>query len=504
MKFKSYHLFIVALVVAASACRKAPGPVLNLAIATPSSLNVSLKQSTVTASWKYTGNKPAAGFIAQLAKDADFKQIIGSDTVGATTTSVSFDSVGYITECYFRVMSVAQDIVKNSPFAVVKLAIGNILLPVDTADLTATSVTLRWTAPTSGTVTDVVLIPQDSAARAPVALTAADTSAYAVTISDLANATTYTAVLYDGDVRKGVVTFTTDDLSAKIIINSGKTVYASLQDAIDAAQSGDVIKIKGSFDFSAAGAVTIDKSLTIQALDDEDIPTISTGIINLSGDVGDLTFENINLVDNGLHALDASGLAGTADVTLKNCDISGCGAGLIYTSSSSSSATVGLTVDNCIIHDIGNSGGDFIDFRAGTLTGLKVSNSTFCNLARAFLRIDNGVQYTGSDSLSFANCTINNVCNGGRFLYVRAGNIKLSFSKCILTNEVSNQSNGTPPTVATGCDEAGSNSDSFLKYATLVGNLTLDPQYSDAAKEDFTVGNATVKAAKIGDPRWLP
>lgn len=503
MKFKSYYLLFAALVVAAASCRKAPGPVLNLAIASPSSVKVSLKQSTVTATWKYTGHKPAVGFIAQLAEDADFKQLIGSDTVSATTTSVSFDNIGYITECYFRVMSIAENIAQNSPFVTVKLSIGNILQPVDTADLTATSVTLRWTAPASGSVTDVVLIPQDSAPRPPVVLTAADTSAYAVTISDLANATTYTAVLYDGDVRKGVVTFTTEDLSAKIIINSGKTNYASLQDAIDAAQSGDSIKVKGTYDFSSAGAVTIDKSLVIEALDAEDIPSLSTDIINLSGDVGDLTLLNLNLVDKGLHAIDATGLAGTANVTLKNCDISGCSAGLIYTSSSATSATVGLTVDNCFIHDIGNSGGDFIDFRAGTLTALKVSNSTFCNLARAFLRIDNSVSYTGSDSLSFSNCTINNVCDGGRFLYVRAGNIKLSFSKCILTNEVSNQSNGTPPTVATACDEAGSNSDSFLQFATLVANLTVDPQYKDASAEDFTVGNATIKAAGIGDPRWL-
>ncbi len=53
------------------------------------------------------------------------------------------------------------------------------------------------------------------------------------------------------------------------------------------------------------------------------------------------------------------------------------------------------------------------------------------------------------------------------------------------------------------CNIFGSNSKNIKSVATNTATTELDPQYTNAAQGDFTVGNATVKSAGQGDPRWL-
>lgn len=506
MKIKSLSLYLVAvsLYLGGTSCHKADGPVLNLGIAAPSDVQMSLDGQTLTAGWQYQTGQPVAGFIAQLAKDDGFKSLIATDTVDIKTMSLKFDSVGLLNQYYFRVMAMADNIARNSVFTSATLTLESILLDVDPADVTGTSVVLKWNAPDSGSVSDIILQSTDSAAMAPVQLTSSDISSQRVTIDGLDPATTYRAIIYDGTTRKGMVTFTTVDTRASITIGDGTQSYTSLQAAIDAASAGDVINVQGTWDFSAAATVTVDKSLTIQANPDGKRPTITTGNFDLSGSVSALKLSGLKLIGTALQEITVSGLVGSVVVTLDDCDISGPGAGLIYASSSATGQTTGLVVNNCVIHDFGATGGDLIDFRAGSLTEMHITNTTFSNVARAFFRIDNPVAYTGTDPITMENCTVYHVCDGGRFLYIRAPNITMEINKCILANEVSNQSNGIPTTTATDNNVSGTNSGSFLQYVTQTGTTTLDPQFADPGNEDFTVGNATLSSAKIGDPRWLP
>lgn len=354
MKIKSFTIYLLAvsLWLGSNSCHKAEGPVLNLGIAAPSDIQLSLDGVTITATWQYGTTESATGFIAQLARDNDFKSLIASDTVDAKVKSVEFDSVGLLNQYYFRVMAVAENIARNSGYSTATLSLESILLDVDPADITGTSVILKWSAPDSGSVTDIVVQSTDSAAMAPVKLSGSDISSQMVSIDGLDPATTYKAIIYDGKTRKGIVNFTTVDTRASILINSGTTSYTSLQDAIDAASSGDTIYVQGSYDFSAAGVVTVDKSLIIRANPKGMQPTIKTGNFDLTGGVSDFKLSGLKLIGTALQEITVSNLVGSVKVTLENCDISGPGAGLIYASSSATGSTTGLLVNNCFIHDL--------------------------------------------------------------------------------------------------------------------------------------------------------
>lgn len=504
MKIRLLHLLVPSLALVVSSCSKAPGPDMNLAIPAPGNVTLSLDQTTLSAGWEYPAGEAPTGFIAQLAGDKDFKNLIGADTLTAGTDTVHFQNVGLLNQYYFRIMATADNIAKNSVFATASITLENLFQPVGASDVTGTSVTLHWDAPAEGTVTGIVVISDGGAPLPDYTLSASEVSSQTAEITGLEVATGYTAILYDKQERKGVVTFKTLDTRASITLNAGTDSYASLQDAIDAAAPGDVVNIRGTYDFSASGPVQISKSLTIRTLEGAPMATLKTGIFDLSGNPGAFTLSGLKLIGTGAQTIGLSDLGGTADVTIEDCDLSGPTAGLIYASSSATAATASLAMHNCMVHDFGATGGDFIDFRAGTVTGLDIRNSTFCNLARAFFRIDNPVAYAGSDPIVFENCTVNNVCNGGRFIYIRAGGITMQINKCILANEISNQSNGIPATTANDNNVSGSNADSFLQFMTQTGTTTLDPQFAGTSAEDFTVGNATLKAAAIGDPRWLP
>lgn len=505
MKIKSFaiYLLVVSLSIGFSSCHKAEGPVLNLGIPGPSNIQLSLDGVTITANWQYVTNEPATGFIAQLARDNSFKSLIASDTLDVKAKSVEFDSVGQLNQYYFRVMTVAENIARNSGYSVATLSLESILLDVDPANVTGTSVILKWSAPDSGSVTDIILQSTDSAAMAPIQLSASDISNQMVSIDGLDPATSYKAIIYEGKTRKGIVNFTTVDTRASILINSGTTSYNSLQDAIDAASSDDTIYVQGTYDFSATGTVNVDKSLIIQANPEGKQPTLKTGNFDLTGAVSEFKLSGLKLIGTALQEITVSNLVGSVKVTLENCDISGPDAGLIYASSSATGSTTGLLVNNCFIHDFGATGGDLIDFRAGGLTEMHITNSTFANVARAFFRIDNPVAYSGSDPITFENCTVYHVCDGGRFFYIRAPNITMEVNKCILVNKVSTQTNGIPTTTAVDNNVFGTNSGSFLQYVTQTGTTSLDPQFADPGNEDFTLGNSTLSAAKIGDPRWI-
>jgi hypothetical protein len=523
-------LFFLAIVLFWSACKKAPGPIMNYAIAAPDSLQLSVDQQKVTASWQYPASgQPVAHFIVQLAADKDFTNIIGADTLMPDVRMVSFDSTSFRNAYYFRMFAQAEDVARNTDYVSANLLMDNLFLPIEQSDVTATSVTLKWNAPVGASVTSVLLIPKDSLAMSPVQLTSSDVQGKTVTINKLKGLTTYTALLFSGKTREGVITFTTKDPNAIITINSAAETYANLPAAISAANSGDTIKVGGSYDFASLGAMKIDKSLIIEGRPGIKKPQITCGEFNLTGNVGTFKLYRLKLIGTDNQTISLSDLAGVANVVIDSCDISGPAAGLIYASGDASAATYSLKVNNSLLHDFGNSGGDFIDFRGGTLTNIELSNSTFWNLARRFLRIDDGVTYTGNNNKTGAqyagtdsgnpptidHCTIDNVASQSFVrIQIPTNAFVIHINNSILTNDKStgNEFGYEVNGYANDNNTFGTNRDGFfsgwgywnhLTFSPTTNIKTLDPQYANASNGDFTVGNATLKSLGWGDPRWL-
>ncbi len=501
--FKRYLLFSLSFLLIWGGCRKAEGPVMNYAIAAPDSLQLSTNQQTLIANWSYPSGQPVTQFIVELSSDEDFSHLIASDTLPATARKVSFDSTGYKNAYYFRILAQSENLARNTDYVSKSLIFDNNFLTMGQYDVTAFSVILKWNAPVGASASSILLIPDDSSAMTPIELSQSEIKENKITIGDLQPLTTYTAILYSGEKRQGVTEFTTKDPNAKITINSNSKTFRTLPDAITAANSGDTINIGGTYDFSSLGNMTISKSLFIRGLPEVKRPKITIGGFNLEGDIGDFTLYRLNVIGTSSRLFGLNSVSGKANLKIDSCNISGYTSGLVECNSSD--ATYGLIINNSLIHDFGQQG-NFINFKAGTMTQLDLENSTFWNVAQVFFRISMDVTFTGNRNPIMKNCTLNKVSKIKGFIDIRSLTTFISVNKCILSNRESDVDNiFFPHCSASSVNVFGTNSDKFLQY--FFGGTTnikkIDPQYKDPNNGDFTVGSSTLRNLGWGDPRWI-
>lgn len=503
-----YYLSILSALFIVS-CEKAEGPDYNYYIPIPTSFVVEMDNTTADISWEYGDVERVDSFLVEASFKEDFSTLEKSVKLAPGEREVNLDGLGYFTQCYFRMRALAKDIVLSSEYVSVALVPDNLFQPVLKNELTANSVILRWLEPSSGSVDHILLIPVSGTSRT-IQLTAGDISSQSKKIEELVSAGVYTAVLFDGETRKGVIDFTTIDLNASVTINGGTITYESLKDAVEAASSGDVINVGvAKYDFSSFGTVVVSgKNLTIKGNEDGDEkPEIKTPSFSLTGNVGSLKITGIKfIISSGNYFIDASASTGPTNIEVENVDITGPGAGLVYVSSSGSSANVKFSIENALLHNFGASGGDFIDFRAGVLSGVTVKNCTIWDVARDFFRVDATTTVEGS--ILFQNCTIDDACHSGRFLYIRAANTIMTIENCILSNKSTSKGSGVSgagtSVTFNNNNVFGSNSNEWGQYVQVTnGTTTLDPQYADRTAGNFTVGNAAVKSAGQGDLRWI-
>ena len=510
-------LYLPALLVFfnLSSCEKAEGPDKNYYIQPPSSLMVELDNTTADITWEYPKDvQSLEGFLVEASFKEDFGSIERSVEVDPEIRSAVMEDLGYFAQCYFRVRALSKDIVLHSDFVTAALTPDNLFKELAKEETGVTSVTLRWDAPASGTVDHILLIPAstDFGTTRTIQLGSGDISSYSKLIDGLVSAGTYTAVLFGGEDRKGVITFTTVDINASITINGGQTIYQTLMDAIEAASSGDVINVGvAKYDFSAASSNDIiGKSITIKGNGtSENMPEITMPGFTLSGNVASLKISGVKfIVSSGNYFIETSASTGPCNIEAKDVDITGPGAGLVYASSGATAANVTFSIENSLLHNFGASGGDFIDFRAGILSGITVKNCTIWDVARDFFRVDATTSVEGS--ILFQNCTIDEACHSpnGRFLYIRAANTIMTIENCILTNKVASKANGVSGSgtnvTFNNNNVFGNASNEWGRYVQVTnGTTTLDPEYTNRTAGDFTVGNAAVKGANQGDPRWL-
>ena len=150
------------------------------------------------------------------------------------------------------------------------------------------------------------------------------------------------------------------------------------------------ILVTADLDFSGHGAIAVNNQLSISGKISHGKKPVVNANFTLSGSKVPFTLYNLNL--DGKNALsDMIVLATEANLTalnIKDCDITGYKNRLI--SGPNASACGPVSVVGNIVTGMG-TGGDFIDFRKGTVTSIKVVNNTFANGIRTFLRVDAAV-----------------------------------------------------------------------------------------------------------------
>jgi hypothetical protein len=481
--------------------------------------------TTAELSWDERGD--AQAFVVQISQDSlVFDNIIETDTITPEQNPFSTTLDGNTR--YSARLKGISDSISESKWTMItfKTDPENIFVALADSDIHATSVTLRW--PAGSTVTNFVITPGDINRT----ITDQEKADGVATIAGLTGDTQYSVTLYNGTKIRGTVQFKT-----QVDIGNATAVHPTddLAAVIAAAKDGDVLALFPGEYTASAGDLTIDKSISIKAVYSYDPPVlhnqinIADGAMNvvldglvLNGSYTDST--NVEVTLSSAIQYNTTDFATLGSLTVTGCTIDTYEKSFI-SDGGSQFKTDSIIVNNCIVSNVYNSGGDFIDSRKSFIAKLTVTNSTFNNCAtlntRDFIRMDGGTKGNTYDDgtnmpvINVNHCTLNNVMNSSsstkRMFYVRWSQNQITSENNLLTDMgisvYSNQSATSQPACAYN---NYFNADGYFTVngTVLIDNssnyTTEDPGYTDAANGDFTISNQTLIDNQVGDPRWLP
>lgn len=295
-----------------------------------------------------------------------------------------------------------------------------------------------------------------------------------------------------------------------IPIDEGADLAKKLTDA----NEGDAFVLLGS-SYKLTEDFELTKSISLTSIDPTNKPTISGGRFIFNSDVASFSMSNIKFdVENNYgNFLEAKG-GSLGSLTLEGCEIKNTKNNMIYSNAAANFGTI--TVNNCIISNIGDSGDGVFDIRKGTVASVTLTNSTITDVKRTFIRIEVATDFTMTNCTLYNVATVDNANNRGLFSLAKGKTLKvencLFYGIGLESPQISANSGvwgrsdkmKATPTYANNY---------YFNCPNLWGNLykdnhsdvatELDPQFTDAANGDFTVQSQDLKDNQVGDPRWL-
>jgi hypothetical protein len=474
-----------------------------------------INKTNVRLTWKQVSN--ATSYTIEVYDNAD-----QSGTPVKTVEGVTFQQLPYTVtglagnqQHSVRVKSIGADGTAESKWisATFKTDPEQILNAVNLGDIAATSVKITW--PAGETVTRVVLSPGNIA----YTLTATDIAAGSATITGLSAETLYTAKIYNNNIERGSVNFTTS-----VDVSAFTQVHNDIEFAAALAATGPVKIALHPGTYTFASDITANKNITIVGTNAANKPVINRAVFKLAANAG-LTLNNVKL-DGNQNAGNTNQLIVYNEasdntygaVSIINCEIYNYQKGLMYINVKALVESV--TVENNLIYNINVTGTAFVDMRAGFAKNFSMKNNTLYNFTtsdgqRDLFRIDNTSNFSAQtgNKLVMENNTFYNVMSyaGTRYLYNRLTSLSTYFSKNIIANSDAYYSNQSSTNIAEMLKNNYFNAPNFYGSATSAarndseanGYTTLDPGFTNAAAGDFTISNVDLKATKIGDPRWI-
>jgi hypothetical protein len=348
----------------------------------------------------------------------------------------------------------------------------------------------------------------------------------------------------------------------EISVNPGDDLIAAIANA----SSGDIIVVKPGVHKANFDTVTQEnanilingKSLTIKGERFTNKPVIYIRAIDISGEIGELTFENIEIsglpVDAKTLIEDPTAegeemvgsyfvnltpdLVSLGKLTIKGCKIRNLHRAVIRGDRAEHNVNE-ITVDNCIINDI-RSGSSYGVFRLQSnlkLNTFTLKNSTLYNVQVGIIQSEN----TPADfpkTVTVENCTFYNIGGGtnSRYQFDFKSSTALNFTMrhnilgktnaigleedfdilgwrfnyegTTATRMIAN--NIAPDFVVLGNSEVYQGSYADITWSQNQYNLNLDPGFADPANGNFTLPDdsplreASLEGKVLGDPRWDP
>ena len=449
------------------------------------------------------------------ADDASFKTIYKTVNVLPTELPVTIPLEGE-TVYSIRVKGVSATGLADSKWSVVtaKTLAEQILFPVEDIDVEATQVTLRWTP--NSTVTQISIAPGGITHT----ITPAEKEQGVAVVTGLTGETDYTATLLNGTKTRGVRTFKTGiDIGTGILVKPTDDLNA----AIIAAPAGSTLVLMPG-DYSVyKGEIILNKGITIRGLRAGDKPLLHVRF-SLIAPAGNVSLIDLDMEGSAVGDTSVITVSGTntsyGEILISGCYIHDYSRALMYGAVSGSKVT-SFTVDNSIVRNVNtNAQADFIDFRNTYVANILVKNSTFnsCSLGRDFVRVDavlpasGGFSGTGlTTNVLIDGCTLFNVSNTGgnrRILYLRFASNTSTVKNTLITSTSAIYSNQTTTFQPVFNKNYYYLAPSFIDAAITNNKIdasatTANPQFTDTATGDFTIGNQTLKDNLIGDPRWI-
>lgn len=411
---------------------------------------------------------------------------------------------------------------------IVTYAIMDPLNPVVT-ERTSESVTLKWDQ--DQYVTHLLATPVASADQEPVRLDLSDEQVQAATatIGGLQPSTEYfVAVYYNSASRGGQDVWTRPDMQNMTKISTIEQLMQAFVDGgkyqLAYSETPYTVPSYGEGETNPASALAADLTIIGETTLEGAKPAIVGLGIGLNPGVNDIRLEDLSLdgADAASSLMEVKDAITMNSVTVKNCDLAGYRN--IFYENKAGSAIQTLLFDGLYAANMGNSGGDFIDFRTESTHGtLTITNSTFYNGARSFLRVDaketlSSIVIRNNTFSNFSTVTDGN--NKGIF-YVRGTAAVMEYANNLFLNEtgenarfIANNSSVQLPTLiqsnyfyncADTFFEAKILDGVEITQATATQNggkiLTEDP-CENSLRGKFYLVNDEIASVRVGDPRW--
>lgn len=393
---------------------------------------------------------------------------------------------------------------------------------------TSTSVTLTWDQ--DDFVSHLLAAPVAAAGEEPVRLDlSADQIAEArATVSGLNPSTEYfVSVYYNSASRGGQDVWTRPDLSSTTKIS---TVAQLMQAFVDGGQyelayseTPYVVPEYAEGEVNPASALAANLTIIGETTLEGAKPQIVGLGIGLNPGVESIHLEDLSIdgAEAASSLMEVKSAIAMNSVTVKNCDLAGFRN--IFYENKAGSAIQSLLFDGVYAAEMGNSGGDFIDFRTESTHGsLTICNSTFYNGGRSFLRVDAKETFS---SIAVRNNTFGSFSvvtdgNNKGILYVRGTASTFEYTNNLFLNEtgenarfIANNSSVKLPT-SIAANYFFNCADTFFEAKTADGEVTLDTALQNggkvlstdpceaSARGKFYLVNDEIASVRVGDPRW--
>lgn len=406
-------------------------------------------------------------------------------------------------------------------------AIMSPLNPVVTAR-TSESVTLTWDQ--DDFVSHLLATPVAATAEEPVRLDLSEDqiAGAEATISGLKPSTEYfVSVYYNSASRGGQDVWTRPDLSSTTKIS---TIEQLMQAFVDGGKYelaySETPYVVPEYDEGAvnpASALAADLTIIGETTLEGAKPQIVGLGIGLNTGVNEILLEDLSIdgAEAASSLLEVKDAITMASVTVKNCDLKSFRN--IFYENKAGSAIQTLLFDGVYAADMGNSGGDFIDFRTQSTHGsLTICNSTFYNGGRSFLRVDANETFStiAVRNNTFGSFSVVTDSNNKGILYVRGTASTFEYTNNLFLNEtgenarfIANNSSVKLPT-SIAANYFYNCADTFFEAKTADGEVTLETALQNGSKvlsEDpceasergkFYLVNGEIASVRVGDPRW--